>query len=100
MKNALVWVVIVGLWAMPGLAQDEADLAKQTQNPVSDLISVPFQNNTNFGIGPGDDTQNVLNIQPVWPFKLNERWNLITRTIVPVISQPSVLTGNDSEFGG
>jgi len=99
MKKAYVLVLFMALLAVPGLGQDEADLAKQTQNPVSDLISVPFQNNTNFGIGPGDDTQNVLNIQPVWPFKLNERWNLITRTIVPVISQPSVLTGNDSEFG-
>jgi len=99
MKKASVFVLLMGLLAGSVLAQEEADLAKQTQNPVSDLISVPFQNNTNFGIGPGDDTQNVLNIQPVWPFKLNEQWNLITRTIVPVISQPSVLTGSDSEFG-
>lgn len=99
MRKTFVLVLLIGLLAAPGLAQDEADLAKQTQNPVSDLISVPFQNNTNFGIGPGDDTQNVLNIQPVWPFRLNEQWNLITRTIVPVSSQPGVLTGSSSEFG-
>jgi hypothetical protein len=97
MKKAFVLVLLVGLLAVPVLGQGEGDLAKQTQNPVSDLISVPFQNNTNFGIDPGDDTQNVLNIQPVWPFKLNERWNLITRTIVPVISQPDALTGKDRQ---
>jgi hypothetical protein len=54
-----------------------ADLAKQTQNPVSDLISVPFQNNTNFGLGPHDRTQNVLNIQPVIPVQISENWNII-----------------------
>ena len=76
-----------------------ADLAKKTQNPVSDLISLPLQNNINFGVGPGDDVQNVLNIQPVIPLKLSENWNLITRTIVPVIYQPELMRGTGSEFG-
>ena len=74
-----------------GWGAEDSELAKKTQNPVSDLISLPFQNNTNFGIGPDDKTQNILNIQPVWPFSLNEKWNLVTRTIVPVISQPGLL---------
>lgn len=65
------------------------DLNKAVQNPVSNLVSVPFQNNMNFNVGPDDRVQNVLNIQPVWPFELNEDWNLITRTILPVISQPA-----------
>jgi hypothetical protein len=56
------------------------------------MISLPFQNNTNLNIGPNDQTQNVLNIQPVWPFSLNDDWNVITRTIAPVTSNPSVLT--------
>jgi hypothetical protein len=99
MKQAFVFVLLTALWAIPGLAQEEKDLATASQNPVSDLISVPFQNNTNFGIGDDDATQNILNIQPVWPLRLNNKWNLITRTIVPVISQPAVLTGGDSEFG-
>lgn len=73
------------------------DLAKQAQNPVADLISLPFQNNTNFGLGPDNRTQNILNIQPVWPFKLNDDWNLITRTILPVTSQP--LPNGDRENG-
>jgi hypothetical protein len=66
----------------------ESDLAKQAQNPIANLISLPFQNNTNFDFGPDDRTQNILNIQPVLPFTLNDDWNLITRTIFPVISQP------------
>ena len=59
------------------------ELAKETQNPVANLISVPFQNNFNFGIGPNDATQWVLNVQPVIPITLNKDWNLITRTICP-----------------
>ena len=75
----------------------ESDLAKRAQNPVADLISLPFQNNTNVDWGPRDQTQNVLNIQPVVPFKLGEDWNLITRTILPVVQQP--VPGDDSVFG-
>ncbi len=75
------------------------DLAKAAQNPVADMISLPLQNNTNFGIGPGNDVQNVLNIQPVIPLELNESWNLITRTIAPVIYQPELVQGTGSEFG-
>lgn len=80
----------------PGEAED---LARATQNPVSDLISLPFQNNTNFNVGPEDKTQNILNIQPVYPVSLNDQWNLITRTIVPVVSQPGFAPGQDRENG-
>ncbi len=80
-------------------ASEEGDLAKATQNPVADLISLPFQNNTNFDVGPYEKTQNICNIQPVWPVNLNEDWNLITRTIMPVISQPKMAPGDDREFG-
>lgn len=76
--------------------QSEEDLAKATQNPVSDLISLPFQNNTNFDVGPFDRTQNVLNIQPVIPVRVGE-WNLINRTIAPLIYQP--IGESDDEFG-
>ena len=80
--------------------QNTQDLAKATQNPLASMISLPFQNNTNFGIGPDDETQNILNIQPVWPFSLNDNWNLVTRTILPVISQPGVLTGGEGRVNG
>src|SRR6516165_1484516 len=69
-------------------------LQKATQNPVANLISVPLQNNTNFGVGPYNGTQNVLNIQPVIPVHLTPSWNLINRVILPVVWQP--YTGSDS----
>ena len=75
------------------------ELAKLTQNPVGNLISVPFQNNTNFNVGPLSKTQNILNIQPVIPIEVNKDWNLITRTILPLIWQPEFLPGQGSTFG-
>jgi hypothetical protein len=71
-------------------AQSQEELARAAQNPVASMISLPFQNNTNFGYGPDDDIQNVLNIQPVWPFSLSRSWNLISRTILPVVYQPDL----------
>ncbi len=76
-----------------------AELARAAQNPVADLISLPFQNNTNFNYGPNGHIQNVLNIQPVVPIRLNEDWNLVTRTILPVISQPGLAPGEGTTFG-
>jgi hypothetical protein len=78
---------------------DAASLQKATQNPVASLISVPLQNNTNFGIGPFDRTQNVLNIQPVIPIGVSKDWNLIIRWITPIIWQPAPGTQNLEVFG-
>ena len=71
-----------------GAAEPDENLAKQSQNPIADLVSVPFQSNTNFNTGPFNRTQEILNIQPVVPMHLNEDWNVISRTIIPLISQP------------
>ncbi len=78
---------------------EAADLARAVQNPVADLISLPFQNNTNFDFGPRERTQNVLNIQPVVPISLTDEWLMITRTIIPIVSQPSLRPGQDRENG-
>ena len=78
-------------YAMPALAEMSAEeLAKLAQNPVGNLISLPFQNNTNLNFGPEKGTQNILNIQPVYPISVDSEWNVITRTIIPVISMPAL----------
>ena len=74
--------------ATPSEEARTAALAKAAQNPVADMISFPMQNNTNFGIGPYGRDQDVLNFQPVIPLHLTKNWNLITRTILPVVWQP------------
>ena len=74
-------------------AQDESDLAKKTQNPVADLISVPLQSNFNFGAGSKDKMIYLLNVQPVIPAHLTDDWNLITRIVMPIINQPSLFPG-------
>ena len=90
---ALVIASSVGLGLISvAHAQQGEDLRAAAQNPIADLISVPFQNNTNFDIGHTDNAQNVLNIQPVYPVHLNPSWNLITRPILPVIDQPPCLS--------
>lgn len=82
-----------------GAEPPAGSLAEAAQNPVSDLVSLPFQFNFNFGVGTGDDTQTVLNIQPVIPIALSPEWNLITRTILPVIWQPEIAPGTGSATG-
>ncbi|MCY2958987.1 MAG: transporter [Planctomycetota bacterium] len=81
--------------------QDAKALAEKLSNPIASLISVPFQFNFDSDIGPGDrGDRAVLNIQPVVPFELNEDWNLISRTILPLISQDDVVPGTDQSGTG
>jgi hypothetical protein len=77
------------------------ELARKTQNLIADLISLPQQNNLNFGYGAKDaphssSTQYVLNIQPVVPVKVTDELDLITRPIIPVVRQPDLVDGADT----
>lgn len=83
----------------PGWAQD-ADLAQELTNPVADLVTIPIQMTFDQNIGLADDGWKLqTNIQPVYPFNLNENWNLITRTIFPLIRQDEIVPGAGSQFG-
>jgi len=82
-----------------GAGDEQAKLAMQLNNPVAALISVPLQSNWDFGIGPSDAYRYTLNVQPVIPITLNDEWNLISRTIVPVIDAESPAPGIDDASG-
>jgi hypothetical protein len=103
-RRSALWAVaafaLVGLAVAPAHAEMSAEeLAKLAQNPVGNLISLPFQNNTNLRFGPEKGTQNILNIQPVIPIEINKDWNIITRTSVPVVWNPSLGPGDPATSG-
>jgi hypothetical protein len=80
-------------------ADETAELAKKLSNPISDLVSVPFQFNWYQHVGPLELSTFILNVQPVIPLQLNDHWNLILRIIVPFIGQPPLFDGDVSTFG-
>jgi hypothetical protein len=78
----------------------DAGLAQELSNPLADLMTIPIQVNYDRDIGPRDDGWKLqTNIQPVIPFHLNDDWNLISRTIIPVIDQEDIFPGAGSQFG-
>jgi hypothetical protein len=85
--------------AQPAGAEDEAELAKKLSNPISDLVSVPFQFNWEQNVGPDKQTRLILNVQPVMPFTMTPRLNLIARVIVPFVSQPPLFEGGLAASG-
>jgi hypothetical protein len=104
-RNLWLAILVLGMVlsaSSSSMAQEtsEEELAKELANPISSLISVPFQNNFEFKLGPNNDGfKYTLNFQPVIPFSLNKDWNLVTRTIVPVIDQSDVIAPNTSQSG-
>ncbi len=80
-------------------ASDAVELAKKLANPVASLISVPFQNNTDVGIGEDNGYKNTMNFQPVIPITLSKKLNLITRYIFPIVSQKNI-TGEETSQSG
>lgn len=91
-------VAVVAWLAAPETGWAQQDLAKESQNPVGNIISLPFENTIKFGEGPEDATVNVLNLKPVYPLNLGD-WNWINRGIMPIIYQGERFEGEGSEFG-
>jgi hypothetical protein len=103
----LFFTIILFLLNFSVFAQEEPaktgesaqELADKLANPVASLISVPLQNNLNYGIGPFNGSKYTINIQPVIPFKLSDNLNLITRYILPVVDQRDITGENTHQFG-
>ena len=99
----LLILIIASVWFSTQAAaqeQKDADLAQELTNPIADIMTIPIQINFDDNIGINDEgSKTTTNIQPVIPFEINKDWNLITRTIFPIISQDNIYPGSGSQSG-
>jgi hypothetical protein len=98
-KSWLTLVALALICASARAQDDDEELQKKLANPVADIITVPFQYTGTFNVGPLDKPQSTLNIQPVYPMKLNAEWSLIHRLIVPLMSMPAFTPNQDRVSG-
>jgi hypothetical protein len=98
---AILCALIIAVFtAQNAVAAEKESLAKKLANPIASLISLPFQLNYDSNIGQNDDGERyLLNIQPVVPISMNDDWNIISRTILPLVSQDDIYPGAGSQSG-
>src|SRR5262244_530526 len=100
LRSCLSTTLFGALFAGHVRAEEASDLAKKLSNPVAAMISVPFQFNYDQNIGPLDDGHRTyMNLQPVVPVPIGNDWNMISRTILPVIDQSEIAPGGGHQFG-
>lgn len=101
LRSYLFFLAILAIYGEAAEVDDSAELAKKALNPVADMYSLPVQYNWDQKMGPtGEGMHSVTNIQPVLPFTLNDEWNLISRTILPVIDQHGLAPGGVADKSG
>jgi hypothetical protein len=100
-RHSLVFITMTILCACvpPSWAQESSDIAKQAQNPIARLISIPIENDFSPQTGVNREDSYVLQMKPVVPFSLSKDWNLITRTIIPIIQVPDLAPGVNGTSG-
>jgi hypothetical protein len=96
--TALFVALTLSLAAIPAAHADDAELARKLNNPISNLVSVPLQFNWEFGEGENEDMWQITNLQPVIPFKITDRTNMIARLIMPTINTPGATLAGDMTF--